>query len=97
MEEVNFISRMLYIGRKAPNTKWIGGWVDLRAGLVAMEKRKTNISCPLSETNAHSLAVKLVVYSLCAMKGIAGYFVHRLNLSELNTSTERPTAFFCKS
>jgi acyl dehydratase len=27
-------------GERAPGTHWIGGWVDLRAGLDNMEKRK---------------------------------------------------------
>jgi hypothetical protein len=27
-------------GEKAPGTHWIGGWVDLRAGLDDLEKRK---------------------------------------------------------
>jgi hypothetical protein len=27
-------------GERAPRTHWIGGWVDLRAGLDDLEKRK---------------------------------------------------------
>jgi hypothetical protein len=27
-------------GRFTPGTQWIGGWVDLRAGLEDLEKRK---------------------------------------------------------
>jgi hypothetical protein len=27
-------------GERAPGTHWIGGWVDLRAGLDDLEKRK---------------------------------------------------------
>jgi hypothetical protein len=27
-------------GERAPGTHWIGGWVDLRAGLDYLEKRK---------------------------------------------------------
>jgi hypothetical protein len=27
-------------GERAPSTHWIGGWVDLRAGLDDLEKRK---------------------------------------------------------
>jgi hypothetical protein len=27
-------------GKEPPGTHWIGGWVDLRAGLNEMEKRK---------------------------------------------------------
>jgi hypothetical protein len=27
-------------GERAPSTQWIGGWVDLRAGLDDLEKRK---------------------------------------------------------
>jgi hypothetical protein len=27
-------------GERAPGTHWIGGWVDLRAGLYDLEKRK---------------------------------------------------------
>jgi hypothetical protein len=27
-------------GERAPGTHWIGGWVDLRAGLYDFEKRK---------------------------------------------------------
>jgi hypothetical protein len=27
-------------GERAPGTLWIGGWVDLRAGLGDLEKRK---------------------------------------------------------
>jgi hypothetical protein len=27
-------------GRRTPGTHWIGGWVDLRAGLDDLEKRK---------------------------------------------------------
>jgi hypothetical protein len=27
-------------GERAPSTLWIGGWVDLRAGLDDLEKRK---------------------------------------------------------
>jgi hypothetical protein len=27
-------------GKRAPDTHWIGGWVDLRAGLHDLEKRK---------------------------------------------------------
>jgi hypothetical protein len=27
-------------GERAPSTHWIGGWVDLRAGLDCLEKRK---------------------------------------------------------
>jgi hypothetical protein len=32
--------RPLYPGEKPPGTHWIGGWVDLRAGLDDLEKRK---------------------------------------------------------
>jgi hypothetical protein len=27
-------------GERAPGTHWVGGWVDLRAGLDDLEKRK---------------------------------------------------------
>jgi hypothetical protein len=29
-----------------PDTRWIGGWVDLKAGLDAVAKRKISLSCP---------------------------------------------------
>jgi hypothetical protein len=32
--------RPLYPGGKSPSTLWIGGWVDPRAGLDDVEKRK---------------------------------------------------------
>jgi hypothetical protein len=38
---VNFTPRTLYPpGKRSPGTHWIGGWVDLRAGLDDLEKRK---------------------------------------------------------
>jgi hypothetical protein len=36
----NFTPRPLYPRGKSPGTHWIGGWVDLRAGLDDLEKRK---------------------------------------------------------
>jgi hypothetical protein len=38
---VSFKPQLLYTrGKKATGTHWIGGWVDLRAGLDDVEKRK---------------------------------------------------------
>jgi hypothetical protein len=37
---VQFQARQLYPREIARGTHWIGGWVDPRAGLDAMEKRK---------------------------------------------------------
>jgi hypothetical protein len=41
MEVMSFTSRPLYPKEKSPGTHSIGGWVGLRAGLEAVEKRKT--------------------------------------------------------
>jgi hypothetical protein len=47
---------------RAPGTYWIGGWVDPRASLIAVAKRK--ISCPCQESNCptHSLSLYWVSY-----------------------------------
>jgi hypothetical protein len=37
---VSFTPRPLYPWERAPGTHWIGGWVDPRAGLDDVEKRK---------------------------------------------------------
>jgi hypothetical protein len=37
---VSLTPRPLYPGEEAPGTNWIGGWVDPRAGVDDMEKRK---------------------------------------------------------
>jgi hypothetical protein len=37
---VSFTHRPLYPARKVPGTHWIGGWVDPRAGLDDVEKKK---------------------------------------------------------
>jgi hypothetical protein len=37
---VSFTPRPIYFGERAPGTHWIGGWVDTRAGLDGVEKRK---------------------------------------------------------
>jgi hypothetical protein len=37
---VSFTPRPLYLRERAPGTHWIGGWVDLRAGLGDVENRK---------------------------------------------------------
>jgi hypothetical protein len=36
----NFMPRPLTPGERAPGTQWTGGWVDLKAGLDDLEKRK---------------------------------------------------------
>jgi hypothetical protein len=45
-------------GERAPGTHWIGGWIGLRTGLDAVEKRK--ISCPYWESNPNSSAVQSI-------------------------------------
>jgi hypothetical protein len=37
---VSFTPRKLYPRERAPVTHWIGGWMNPRAGLVDVEKRK---------------------------------------------------------
>jgi hypothetical protein len=37
---VSFMYQPLYPRGKSPGTRWIGGWMDPRAGLDDMEKRK---------------------------------------------------------
>jgi hypothetical protein len=37
---------------RAPGTQWIGGWVGLRAGLDALEKRKMSYPCQESNLNS---------------------------------------------
>jgi hypothetical protein len=46
---VSFTPRPLYPRERAPGTHWIGGWVDLRAGLDTVWKRK--IPSPRRESN----------------------------------------------
>jgi hypothetical protein len=40
MRGVSFTPLPLYTRGKSPGTDWIGGWVDPRAGLDDLEKRK---------------------------------------------------------
>jgi hypothetical protein len=37
---VSFTPLPLYPGKRSPRTHWIGGWVDLRAGLDNVEEKK---------------------------------------------------------
>jgi hypothetical protein len=46
---------------KALGTHWIGGWMDSKAGLDAVGKRK--ISYPRRESNTDSSAVNPLAYS----------------------------------
>jgi hypothetical protein len=46
-------------GRFAPSTHWIGGWVDTRAGLYTVLKRK--IPSPRREPNPYHPIVQPVV------------------------------------
>jgi hypothetical protein len=41
---VNFTPQPLYPGERAAGTHWIGGWVGPRAGLDAVEKRRSGLS-----------------------------------------------------
>jgi hypothetical protein len=42
-------------GERAPGTHWIGGWVDLRAGLDDLEKKKF---LTLPDSNSDPLVVQ---------------------------------------
>jgi hypothetical protein len=42
---------------RAPGTHWIEGWVDLRAGLDDLEKRKFIIIIYLLQLGSHPVAV----------------------------------------
>jgi hypothetical protein len=37
---VSFTLQPLYPGERAPGIRWIGGWVDPRAGMKEVEKKK---------------------------------------------------------
>jgi hypothetical protein len=49
-------------GKRVPGTDWIGGWVDSRAGLDAVELR--TISCHYRESNPGHLARSPSLYRL---------------------------------
>jgi hypothetical protein len=46
----SFMPLPLYLRKRAPSTYWIGGWVDPRAGLDALVKRK--IPSPCRDSNS---------------------------------------------
>jgi hypothetical protein len=46
---VSFTPRPLYPRERAPGTRWIGGWVSLKAGLDEVVKRK--IPSPYKDSN----------------------------------------------
>jgi hypothetical protein len=43
--EVSFTPWLLYLRERAPGTHWIGGWVDPRAGLDTVVRRKIPCTC----------------------------------------------------
>jgi hypothetical protein len=61
---VSFTARPLYPRGKSPDTHWIGGWVDPRASLDDVEKRKfltlpglklRPLSCPARSQSLYRL------------------------------------------
>jgi hypothetical protein len=57
---VSFTPRPLYSRRRAPGTRWIGGWVGPRAVLDAVVYRKKNPSLPLPEIEPRSSRPQLM-------------------------------------
>jgi hypothetical protein len=56
---VSFMPQPLTPGVRAPSSQWVGGWVNPRAGLSMVGKRKESHHCPYQELNCgcplHSL------------------------------------------
>jgi hypothetical protein len=57
-------------GERALGTRWLGGWVGPRAGLVSVEKRKTsclcwerNPRCPSRRCSVIGFSIQIILYS----------------------------------
>jgi hypothetical protein len=79
---VNFTPRPLYPRGKSPGTHWIGGWVDLRAGLDDVENRKFLTPPGLELRPLRRLILSQSLYrlsypgSLCHFANIHMYILH---------------------
>jgi hypothetical protein len=63
---VNFTSGRFTPGERAPGTHWIGGWVDLRAGLDDLEKSKFLTLPGLELRPPSQVAIRYTAYAIPA-------------------------------
>jgi hypothetical protein len=79
---VKYMRQPLYPRGKSPATHWIGGWLDLKAGLDDVEKRifdpagtrtlTPRPSSPLVAIPAHSGSINVAKLSSLASSGFSG-------------------------
>jgi hypothetical protein len=70
---VSFMPRPLYARERAPGSNWIGGWVDPRAGLDDLQKKKylTLTGLELYLGKAVALFIYLMTFSVVQIRYVA--------------------------